>query len=100
MKISGFTFVRNGFKLGYPVLESLQSLLDICDEVVIAIGNSDDETEDEDASISSSEDSSEEDEEENQPKKNFTEQGITHMHVVLAIPAPNTKLVSGPPNNT
>ena len=45
MKISGFTFVRNGFKLGYPVLESLQSLLDICDEVVIAIGNSDDETE-------------------------------------------------------
>lgn len=44
MKISGCTFVRNGFLLGYPVKESLYSLLSICDEVVIAIGNSEDET--------------------------------------------------------
>jgi len=44
MKISGCTFVRNGFLLGYPVKESLQSLLSICDEVVIAIGNSEDDT--------------------------------------------------------
>ncbi|NBO72262.1 MAG: glycosyltransferase [Bacteroidetes bacterium] len=44
MKISGCTFVRNGFLLGYPVKESLHSLLTICDEVVIAIGNSEDET--------------------------------------------------------
>jgi glycosyltransferase involved in cell wall biosynthesis len=44
MKISGCTFVRNGFLLGYPVKESLNSLLSICDEVVIAIGNSEDET--------------------------------------------------------
>jgi glycosyltransferase involved in cell wall biosynthesis len=44
MKISGCTFVRNGFLLGYPVKESLQSLLSICDEVVIAVGNSEDDT--------------------------------------------------------
>jgi len=44
MIISGCTFVRNGFLLGYPVKESLQSLLSICDEVVIAVGNSEDDT--------------------------------------------------------
>ena len=44
MKISGCTFVRNGFLLGYPVKESLHSLLSICDEVIIAIGNSEDDT--------------------------------------------------------
>ena len=44
MKISGCTFVRNGFLLGYPVKESLQSLHSICDEVVIAVGNSEDDT--------------------------------------------------------
>lgn len=44
MTISGCTFVRNGFMLGYPVKESLSSLLSVCDEVVIAIGNSEDET--------------------------------------------------------
>ncbi|MFM6956164.1 MAG: glycosyltransferase [Ignavibacteria bacterium] len=44
MKISGCTFVRNGFLLGYPVKESLHSLLSLCDEVIIAIGNSEDET--------------------------------------------------------
>jgi glycosyltransferase involved in cell wall biosynthesis len=44
MRISGCTFVRNGFLLGYPVKESLYSLLAICDEVVIAIGNSEDDT--------------------------------------------------------
>lgn len=44
MKISGCTFVRNGFLLGYPVKESLHSLLSLCDEVIIAIGNSEDDT--------------------------------------------------------
>lgn len=44
MKLSGFTFVRNGVRLGYPFLESLQTLKLYCDEVVIAVGNSDDET--------------------------------------------------------
>jgi len=41
MKISGFSFVRNGIKLYYPVIESILSILPICDEFVIAIGKSD-----------------------------------------------------------
>jgi hypothetical protein len=38
MKISGFSFVRNGIKLYYPVIESIQSILPICDEFIIAVG--------------------------------------------------------------
>jgi len=44
MKISGFTFVRNAFLLSYPLEESIKSLLDICNEVIIAVGKSEDET--------------------------------------------------------
>ena len=44
MKVSGFTFVRNGTILGYPYIESIISLLSICDEVIVAVGNSDDDT--------------------------------------------------------
>lgn len=45
MFVSGFTFIRNAVKLDYPVLESIHSILDICDEFIVLIGNSDDETE-------------------------------------------------------
>jgi hypothetical protein len=44
MKISGFSFVRNGVKFDYPFLESISSLLPICDEFVITVGKSDDDT--------------------------------------------------------
>jgi len=44
MKISGFTFIRNGSTLGYPYLESLNSLLSLCDEVVVAVGAGQDDT--------------------------------------------------------
>ena len=44
MKVSGFTFVRNGVKYDYPFLESINSLLPLCDEVVIAVGQSEDDT--------------------------------------------------------
>ena len=44
MKVIGFTFVRNALKYDYPVLESIGSLLPLCDEVVVAVGNSDDGT--------------------------------------------------------
>lgn len=44
MLISGFSFVRNGIKLGYPVTESIKSILPICDEFVISVGNSVDDT--------------------------------------------------------
>ena len=45
MKVSGFTFLRNGRKLGYPFVASLRSLLPIVDEFVIALGPCDDDTE-------------------------------------------------------
>ncbi len=38
MKISGFSFVRNGVSLYYPVTESIRSILPICDEFVVAVG--------------------------------------------------------------
>ncbi len=53
MLISGFTFIRNGNKLNYPFIESIRSILPICDEFVIAIGNSEDETKESILSIGS-----------------------------------------------
>lgn len=44
MKISGLTFVRNAIKYDYPVVESIRSILPICDEFIVAVGNSEDET--------------------------------------------------------
>jgi glycosyltransferase involved in cell wall biosynthesis len=38
VKISGFTFIKNGLTLGYPILESVLSIESICDEVVINVG--------------------------------------------------------------
>lgn len=45
MKVSGFTFLRNGVKLGYPFAESIRSILPLVDEFVVALGPSDDGTE-------------------------------------------------------
>lgn len=45
MTISGFTFVRNAERLYIPVKESIQSILPICDEFVVALAKSDDNTE-------------------------------------------------------
>ncbi len=45
MKVSGFTFLRNGQKLGYPFTESIRSILPLVDEFVIALGPCDDATE-------------------------------------------------------
>jgi len=42
--ISGFTYIRNGFTFGYPFLESMQCILPLVDELVIAVGNSTDGT--------------------------------------------------------
>lgn len=44
MKVSGYTFIRNGNLLGYPFVQSIQSALPICDEFVVAVGASDDDT--------------------------------------------------------
>ena len=44
MKISGFTFVRNAVKYGYPLRESVMSLLPLVDEMIIVAGDSEDDT--------------------------------------------------------
>lgn len=38
MKVSGFTFVKDAVKFCYPVVESIKSMLPLCDEVIINIG--------------------------------------------------------------
>ena len=44
MKVSGFTFVRNAIKFDYPIVEAITSILPVCDEMIVAVGNSDDDT--------------------------------------------------------
>jgi len=44
VKISGFTFIRNGNVLGYPFVPSIRSLLPLCDEVIVNIPHSSDGT--------------------------------------------------------
>jgi hypothetical protein len=44
MKISGFTFIRNGNVLGYPFVPSIQSLLPLCDEIIVNVPRSTDGT--------------------------------------------------------
>jgi len=53
MKISGFSYVRNGFDYGCPIIESIESVLPICDEFVIAVGDSNDGTREAIANIQS-----------------------------------------------
>lgn len=45
MKISGFTFVRDAEKRGYPVQASIKSILPLVDEFVVALGPCTDNTE-------------------------------------------------------
>jgi len=44
MKVSGFTFIRNALKFDYPVEAAIRSILPLCDEVVVCVGNSEDDT--------------------------------------------------------
>ncbi|MFC5411669.1 glycosyltransferase family 2 protein [Larkinella bovis] len=44
MKVSGFSFIRNAIQYDYPIVEAIQSILPLCDEFVVAVGQSDDET--------------------------------------------------------
>jgi hypothetical protein len=39
MKVSGFTFCRNAVKYDYPLVESISSVLPICDEFVVNVGH-------------------------------------------------------------
>ena len=44
MKISGFTIVRNGIKYFYPFTEAIKSVLPLCDEFIVNVGDSEDKT--------------------------------------------------------
>jgi len=44
LKVSGFTFIKNGEILGYPFIESIKSILPIVDEFVVNVGESEDNT--------------------------------------------------------
>ena len=44
MTISGFTFVYHALELDYPVVESIKSMLPICDEFIVNVGLPDDGT--------------------------------------------------------
>jgi hypothetical protein len=44
MKVSGFTIVRNAVKYDYPVCEAISSILPLCDEMIVLVGDSDDDT--------------------------------------------------------
>jgi hypothetical protein len=44
MKVSAFTFIKNGQILGYPFLQSIQSILPIVDEFIVNVGESEDNT--------------------------------------------------------
>jgi hypothetical protein len=44
VRVSGFTIVRNAIKLDFPVEASIRSILPLCDEVVVNVGRSEDDT--------------------------------------------------------
>jgi hypothetical protein len=44
MKVAGFTFIRNAVQNDYSIVEAINSILPICDEFIVAHGNSSDDT--------------------------------------------------------
>jgi hypothetical protein len=44
MHVTGFTFIRDAVRFDYPVVEAITSILPLCDDFVVAVGNSEDET--------------------------------------------------------
>lgn len=51
MKVTGFSFIKNANRYQYPIVEALQSILPLCDEIIVAVGASDDNTRDLVASV-------------------------------------------------
>src|SRR5204862_3950538 len=49
--LSAFTLVRNAVKIDFPIVPAIRSVLEVCDEVVVNVGKSEDETRDLVASI-------------------------------------------------
>lgn len=44
MRVTGFTFIRNAIKNDYPIKEAILSILPLCDDFIVAVGHSEDET--------------------------------------------------------
>ena len=44
MKVSGFTIIRNAVKYDFPVVEAISSVLPLCDEFIVAVGDCSDGT--------------------------------------------------------
>jgi hypothetical protein len=44
MKVTGFSFIKNAQMYDYPAAEAIKSILSLCDEFVVAVGKSDDDT--------------------------------------------------------
>jgi hypothetical protein len=44
MKISGFTIIKNAVKSDYPIVEAIRSILPVVDEMIVLIGDSEDDT--------------------------------------------------------
>jgi hypothetical protein len=45
MKISGFTIIKNAIIMDYPIVEAIQSILPVVDEMIVLVGDCDDDTE-------------------------------------------------------
>ncbi len=44
MKVAGFTFIRNAILYDFPIVEAITSILPLCDEFIVAVGKSEDDT--------------------------------------------------------
>ncbi len=44
MKITGFTYIRNGVNYNYPFIQSIKSILPIVDQLIVVVGDSNDKT--------------------------------------------------------
>lgn len=44
MKVTGFTIIKNAIKFDFPVQEAILSILPVCDEMIVAVGDCDDGT--------------------------------------------------------
>jgi hypothetical protein len=44
MKVTGFSFIKNAIRFDFPIKEALLSILPLCDEIVVAVGDCTDGT--------------------------------------------------------
>jgi hypothetical protein len=44
MKISGFTIIKNAVINDYPIVEAITSILPVVDEMIVSVGDCDDDT--------------------------------------------------------